>query len=200
MKRLDVSGQRFSSLTAIQSAGMKGKQSLWLCYCDCGKECVVQLGNLRSGHTKSCGCLRSTATTNHKTTHGMYGTSTYNSWSSIITRCTNIKNHKYPDYGGRGIQVCDRWLIFENFLSDMGDRPLGTTIGRIDNNGNYIKENCEWQGNKTQARNKRNTRLFTFNNLTATLTEHCEILELNPSTVRSRLYTYKWPLERALTK
>lgn len=117
----------------------------------------------------------------------------------MLTRCTNPRNAKFKDYGARGIKVCDAWLMFEGFFSDMGERPAGTTLGRIDNDGDYTPSNCEWQTNIEQARNKRNTTLFTHQGRSATLPEHCERLGLNVSTVRSRIYTYHWTVERALS-
>lgn len=200
MRKLNLVGERFGQLRVLSEAGRRGKQRLFNCICDCGKECVKQLGNLRSGHTKSCGCSRSVTTTKEKARHGMFGTPTYSSWSSMLTRCNNPNNHKYPDYGGRGITVYKKWHNFEAFYSDMGDRPEGTTLGRIDNNGNYEPLNCEWQGSHEQARNKRNSAIFEYKGIKATLPEHCERLGLNASTVRSRIYTYQWPVEKALSK
>lgn len=200
MRRLNLSGERFGMLVVIGDAGTRGSQRLLNCVCDCGKSCIKQLGNLRSGHTKSCGCSRSMTTTTEKTRHGMYGTPTYKSWSSMLTRCLNKRNNRYKDYGGRGITVCERWRDFELFFADMGKRPDRTTLGRIDNNGNYEPSNCEWQKNITQARNKRNTALFKFKGILATIPDHCERTGLNQSTVRSRIYTYHWPVDKALSK
>ncbi|MGV6475391.1 hypothetical protein [Azotobacter vinelandii] len=129
----------------------------------------------------------------------MYGTPAYKSWSSMLTRCTNPGNRKYADYGGRGITVHEAWKAFEGFYADMGERPAGTTLGRIDNDGNYEPGNCRWESAKQQGRNKRNTASFEHDGITATIPEHCERLGLNPSTVRSRIYTYGWPVAQALT-
>lgn len=198
MKAIDLTGQRFGMLvvTEFVDRNKRGMAS-WRCRCDCGEVITKTIGNLRSGHSKSCGCLRSTTTSREKTTHGMYGTPTHRSWTSMLTRCKNPKNHKYPDYGGRGIEVCERWHAFENFLADMGERPLGTTIGRQNNDGHYEPENCQWEGGKDQGRNKRNTRAFEHDGITATLGEHCERLCLNPATIKSRIYLYGWDVERA---
>lgn len=199
MKALDLTGNRFGMLTVLKKAGMQGSQSLWLCVCECGAESIKRLGNLRSGQTKSCGCLRSTTTTANKTKHAMYGTPAYKSWSSMLTRCANPRNHKYADYGARGIKVHEAWKNFEAFHRDMGDRPPGTTLGRLNNDGNYEPGNCKWEAATTQARNKRNTRIFEFDGHSAMLQEHCDRLGLNCSTVRSRVYSYGWPIEKALT-
>lgn len=200
MKAIDLTGQRFGMLVALSLFGRKKSQAVWLCRCDCGKECKTMLGNLRRGHSTSCGCQRSVATSRAKTTHAMYATPTYRSWSSMLTRCTNPSNHKFASYGGRGITVCDAWKCFEAFHADMGDRPLGTTLGRTDNDGNYEPGNCRWESAKAQARNKRNTASFEHEGITATIPEHCERLGLNPCTVRSRIYTYGWPIDQALSK
>lgn len=171
----------------------------WKCLCDCGTQTVVSLGNLRSGHTSSCGCMRVATTTKLKTTHGMYGTPEHISWTGMFSRCNSPNNPKYKDYGGRGIRVCERWRKFENFYADMGPRPEGTTLGRKRNNGNYCKSNCAWETPITQGRNKRNTALYLYNGKLATIGEHCESTGLNPSTVRSRIYTYRWPIEKAFS-
>lgn len=199
MKPLDLTGQRFGGLVAIRRALPAGKQSRWLCRCDCGSESTVHLGNLRNGHTVSCGCQRSITTTTLKTKHSMYGTPAYRSWSAMLTRCNNPRNNKYPDYGGRGISVCASWHDFSSFFADMGPRPEGATLGRIDNDGNYEPGNCEWQCDTTQARNKRNTALFTFRGRTETLQAHCESTGIKYATAKSRIYLYGWPVEKALT-
>jgi len=200
MRPLDLTGQKFGLLSVVERAGRKGSQALWRCMCDCGAECIKTLGNLRSGHTKSCGCLRSVVTTEAKTKHSMYGTPAYVSWSSMLTRCNKPTNRKYPDYGGRGITVHAAWHDFSAFFADMGERPPGTTLGREDNDGNYEPGNCSWETGTQQGRNKRNTKLFEFEGVAATITEHCERLGLNPSTIKSRVYTYGFSIEKALTQ
>lgn len=199
MRRLDLTGQRFGSLVAVKRVEPAGSQSRWLCLCDCGTESIARLGNLRSGHTVSCGCRRMTATAEDKTRHGMYGSPTYKSWSGMLTRCLNPTNHKYPAYGGRGIRVHDAWKEFDAFFADMGERPPGTTLGRIDNDGHYEPGNCEWQSATAQARNKRNTARFMFQGREATLQEHCESSGMHYPTIKSRVYLYGWSVDKALT-
>lgn len=198
MRPLDLTGQRFGMLVALSLHSREKGQAVWLCRCDCGAESKAMLGNLRRGHTTSCGCQRAVMTARNKTKHAMYGTPTYRSWSSMLTRCTNPSNHKFADYGGRGISVHEAWKSFDAFYADMGERPAGTTLGRKDNDGNYEPGNCRWESAKQQGRNKRNTAVFEHDGITATIPEHCERLGLNPSTVRSRIYTYGWSIERAL--
>lgn len=124
---------------------------------------------------------------------------TYRTWGQMLSRCKN-KNHKdYKWYGGRGIKVCSRWAVFENFLEDMGERLIGTTIDRINNNKNYYKGNCRWATQKIQHRNKRNNRLITFDGITKCLYGWAEHYDMSPQTLHSRLNNYGWTIKDALT-
>lgn len=139
---------QYNELTYLEEAGVnKHNKKLWRCKCICGKETVVIASEVRSGHTKSCGCLKGF------TTHGLSKTREYQSWADMKTRCTN-KNHKsYPYYGGRGITFQDSWKDFINFYQDMGSCPPSFTIERIDNNLGYTKDNCIWASRADQNRN-----------------------------------------------
>ena len=173
-KRLEIkSGDRYNKLTIIKEVEPKqyGKKfnRRFLCKCDCGNETIVCLSRLRSNHTKSCGCIRGISTI-HGHTKNKINTKTYNSYIGMKQRCYYVNHKFYENYGGRGIIMCDRWLeSFNNFLEDMGERPEGCTIDRINSDGNYTPDNCRWSTTSEQSKNRRSWAKKNKNQLTLTL-------------------------------
>lgn len=193
---IDLSGQRFGMLLVLHRAGSyqykSGSAPTWQVRCDCGRTKIVAGPNLRNGSTRSCGCVQRP--------HGMFGTPEYGAWVGMIQRCTNPKGRAFPNYGGRGITVCPRWLnSFQNFFADMGPRPSrGLSLDRIDNNGPYAPENCRWATRKQQARNKRTSRVLVVDGVSATIPEWVERTGLLKSTIRERLRR-GWTPKRAVS-
>lgn len=201
---LDLQGSNFGRLIVLGFAGTnKSRNSLWFCRCECGLITKVQSGNLKNGTTTSCGCFMVEQMIEMKTTHGHrvnYKSSpTYASWESMSQRCNNPKYHRYPDYGGRGIQVCQRWLKFENFLADMGERPEGKTLERKENDKGYYPENCKWATVIEQANNKRNNHFLTYEGKTQTIAQWANEIGMLRSVLSSRIHRC-WSIEKALTK
>ena len=182
----DITGQTFERLTAIEYI----KAGKWRCRCVCGEIKTINGGDLKRGKVRSCGCL---ATEYQKSgdgrrTHGMALSPEYRSCSGMIMRCTQPKTNGYYRYGGRGIKVCERWLnSFENFYEDMGSRPLGTSIDRINNDGNYELGNCRWTDDFTQAANTSTAVLVTANGKTMPVDAWARELGVSGQAIRYRL-------------
>jgi hypothetical protein len=123
----------------------------------------------------------------------------YSTWSKMVDRCINPNLKEYKRYGGRGISVCERWRVFENFLADMGEKPPGLSIDRIKNGGNYEPGNCRWATPTQQQRNRRDNRIFTVRGITACLEELCDRYGLYHSLVQARIDKLGWSVEDAFT-
>lgn len=159
--------------------------------CVCGVVKEIYKDNLP--RTFSCGCL----SIRNATRHGQYKTTTYKSWQTMLARCLNQNTPYYHHYGGRGISVCQRWLKFENFLTDMSHRPDGKTLNRIDNDGGYEPGNCEWATRSEQMENTRQTRFLTVNGQTMSVNQWAIHLNVKRNTLYNRLFS-GWTPERTI--
>jgi hypothetical protein len=175
----------------------------WVCRCECGAEHEVLGKQLRSGKNMGCPNCRWTAAERNRqrlqfTTHGMSKSPTYRSWYTMHRRCSEAKFKDFPYYGGRGIQVCERWNSFENFLADMGMRPPGQTLDRKNCDGNYEPGNCRWATHRTQMNNTRRNRYLTYAGKTMSLSEWAREIGIPPPRLSARLRLLHWPLGKAL--
>ncbi len=194
----------YNKLTVIRYAGIKNGKTAWVCNCECDKdninrkEIIVKSTHLKSGYTKSCGCLIGKS----RIKHGMSKDKIHGIWCSMRERCNDSNNQAYHNYGGRGIKVCDRWLGvdgFQKFYEDMGDRPSSEyTLERRDNNENYCPENCYWATRIEQGRNKRNNVYIEYNGKNQTLSEWARETGFNQTMIARRLKN-GWSIEEALT-
>lgn len=200
IKANDLVDSIFGRLTVVGFVGSSNGHRFWKCLCSCGNFKVVSTNRLRNGNVKSCGCLhRESASRQGKanTTHGLRHSREYKSWCSMKRRCLTPSCHAFKDYGQRGIKVCDRWLNFENFLADMGTRPSGTSLGRINNDGDYCPENCRWETRKQQNSNSRNNHPVTLNGETMLLSDWAERIGITKSGLLYRI-NKGWPSDRIL--
>ena len=184
-------GNRFGRLTVesfSERIGLNGGLRA-ICLCDCGTRIETAVSSLRRNQTVSCGCVtRENAARlgGSSKTHGMSKTRTYNIWSKIKSRVENKNDPSWPDYGGRGIRLCQEWGRFESFLSDMGVAPDGFMIDRINVNGNYEKENCRWVPAEVSSDNKRCSRLVSFQGKVISIEKAARMVGIPAATLRYR--------------
>jgi len=197
--------QRYGRLIVIEEAGRNlcGHRR-FECRCDCGTVRVATACDLRSGHTRSCGCLAREMLSRRRTTHGYSRgdkrSPEYSAWAGMIQRCTNPRNDSYKRYGGRGIKVCERWRnSFADFRADVGERPgPGYSLDRTENDGHYEPGNARWATLQMQSRNKCNNRIVLHEGTRMPLVSACEITGVNYDVAKARLRS-GWPVERALS-
>lgn len=195
----DLTGCVFGKLKVEGFHGVVNKSYKWIAKCECGKTKLVNAGDLVSGRTNSCGCIKSNMLKAKNTTHGKTGHYCYSGWRGMIQRCTDANHKQWKDYGGRGIKVCERWQnSFANFLEDMGERPDGMELDRINNDGDYEPGNCRWISRNRNSKNKRSNVLITWNGETKCATEWDESLGLAKGVVGHRLKK-GWSVEKAIT-
>lgn len=166
----------------------------WECRCDCGKTTIVDTNRLTTGNTTSCGCFQ----IDRVTVHGMSKNPTYQTWEGMIQRCRNPNHPSFAHYGGRGIKVCKKWLSFQGFYSDMGEKPDGTSIERMNNEKGYDPDNCKWADIGEQARNKRNNRWIEFEGKKLCLADWSVKQGIPVTTILGRLKR-GWSTEKSLT-
>lgn len=195
-------GQKFNRWTVIRQTDKRGSGGLVIfeCRCDCGTVRDIPGARVRSGETKSCGCLMKERARAANVTHGMTNTPLRNAWNSMMQRCYNPKNPRYPRYGARGIVVCERWMDAAKFIED--NKPLwahGLSIDRIDNDGPYAPENVRWTSVAVQNANTSQNRNYTFNGKTRCLKAWSRDLGISHSGLRKRL-ALGWSVERAFSE
>lgn len=203
MRRVDLAGRRFGRWTVEELGKLVGGRRYWLCACDCGVRKQVKGDHLNSGASTSCGCWkkdRASAQTIHGGNRRGARTPEYASWAAMVARCTNEKDRLFKYYGARGIKVCARWRnSFQAFLEDLGQRPEGMTLERVDNDGDYEPGNVKWATRTEQARNKRSSRRISWRGTTRVLVEWAEVLGIPYKTLHSRLNKYGWSVDRAFS-
>ncbi len=188
-------GERFDRLVVLKELSERrhGKKT-YLCICDCGNECSCIGCVLRMNRVKSCGCLPKE--TKHGHARGGQKSAEYLIWGAMRQRCRNPRNKRFPCYGGRGISVCERWNLFENFISDMRMRPTKShSIDRIDNDGDYEPNNCRWATPTEQARNTRRSIYVDYCGKRMPLKEACEAIGVKYGTIICRIHRGQSPQE-----
>ena len=203
---IDLKGQKFGKLLVIEESGRKRKEAVWKCVCDCGKTINVNSYSLRNGKTKSCGCLKIDEFKKRSTTHNKSKTRLYAVYKAMKARCYNKNTNRYNLYGGKGIKICDQWLLdFESFYiwaiahgyNENAERGQ-CTIDRINPNGDYSPENCRWVDMSIQSTNKCDSKKIEFRGERHTITEWSKILKIKQPTLSFRL-SHGWDVEKAFT-
>ena len=202
-KAIDLTGQRFGRLRVIERAqSNKNGYPRWLCKCDCGNITTAYGMHLKSGASKSCGCLISEKSRERATKHGLSSSKIYPIWKSMNQRCTNPNDKRFNNYGARGIKVCDEW---KNDFQTFYDWAMANgyaddlTIDRIDVNGNYEPSYCRWATPIEQANNATQNHFITYNGKTQTMAQWAKETGIKYTTIRARINAYHWDIERALT-
>jgi hypothetical protein len=186
--RIDLTGRIFGRLTVKSRIVPPKGRTLFVCACECGNEVTVNGSDLQTGNNVSCGCFRTTRIGKVNYKHGAASkndlTGAYRSWRAMKDRCHNEDNINFKAYGARGVKVCDRWIeSFENFFADMGERPEGQSLDRIDVNGDYEPTNCRWASVTEQARNQRTNVWYQVGDKQMIQADVARALGIHPSQV-----------------
>jgi len=201
----DMTGRTLGRLTVLRRHGTSSRPVYWECRCECGATKVVAYKHLRSGSTVSCGCYRNEMNARpkvhgHSKAAGRGRSPTYITWEGMKQRCHNPAANGYTEYGARGITVCDSWReSFERFLADMGERPDGMTLDRIDNDRGYEPDNCRWATRSDQQSNRKCRRMVEHNGRSVTVTQLAREHGLSRGVLWHRLFGSQWDLARALS-
>ena len=185
-KKIDMIGKTYGRLTVVSEDQQRDKNGYitYTCECKCGNTKSILGVSLRKGSTRSCGCLQKESTTKH----GMERTPEYKAWVSMKSRCLNPNHARFSDWGGRGITISNEWLVFDNFIKDMGNRPTANhSLDRVDNELGYSKSNCAWVDKRTQALNRRGTIKVMHNNKIMFVHEYALLVGLTESGARKRI-------------
>lgn len=194
-----IIGNKYGKLTVLDvyhKLSDKQKYLRCFCQCDCGNLKEVRYNDLKRS-TKSCGCIRSEVIRKRKTTHGLEKTKVYRAWINMRDRCLNPKNISHKSYVDKGITFDEKWNSFEKFFEDMGHPQKNESLDRIDNNGDYCKENCRWTTAKIQNNNRSSNRIIEYRNESKTVSEWCDLLGLNSAALTYRLNNKNWTIEEA---
>jgi len=183
---IDLTGQTINKLRVVRRVDNVGKQPAWLCVCECGAEKRVLGMHLRTGKPVDCGCGRAQRLREAHVRHGMTDTPEWRAWKSMLDRCNTPTHKAYVHYGGRGIKVCKRWMVFENFYADMGKRPEGTSLDRINNNRGYSPANCRWATQQEQQNNRRSNVRITLHGETKTMKQWATHFGVDYAVVKDR--------------
>lgn len=192
-----LAGKVFGALSVVSESDRSSSNlRRWNCMCECGNYVVVDHRALKSGNTRSCGCMKRAKLRSEKTTHGLSKTRAYKIWSGMKSRCLIPTATGYANYGAAGITVCERWMQFENFIADMGEPPNGASIDRIDSSVGYEPGNCRWATRQKQNENRRSVRWIEFGGLRMNVTQWAKHLGISKASLYEALD--KHPIEYAL--
>jgi hypothetical protein len=202
-KLIDIIGKKFGKwIVTIRVANKYGTRTRYLCECECGTKREVEGSSLRTGSSKSCGCVSTERISKLRLTHGKTKTDIFVIWQGIKDRCYNEKGNHWNSHGKRGIKVYEEWIHsfekFELYIKTLGIRPEGYTLDRINNDGDYEPHNLRWASPRTQANNTRSNRIIEFKSKRMTMAEWAREINISYKTLATRLYD-GWSIEKALS-